>query len=209
MPHRTHVIKAAAGALALAASVSNAGTITYDFSSVPQNTTGTPTTISGATFSSPSDPGAFTFGPNADVYSTLGANTLSSGGAPATLDISFAMTQTGLSFDFAVGDFFASAGGDSLTLTTNTGFQQTVNAAIPNGSSDFFPQGTFNLTGATAFTSVVITANDANGAGDEPLVIADMTSTPSPVPLPAAAWLLLSGLGGAAGVLRRRQASPC
>jgi hypothetical protein len=210
MPHRIHVITAAvAGALALAASVSNAGTITYDFSSVPQDATTTPTTINGATFSSPSDPGAFTFGPNSGSYSTLGANVLSAAGVPATLDISFATAQTGLSFDFATGDFFAGVGSDSLTLTTNTGFQQTITAAIPTASGDFWPQGSVSLTGAAAFTSVIITANDANGVGDETLVIADMTSTPSPVPLPGAAWLLLSGLGGAAGVLGRRRAIAC
>jgi hypothetical protein len=207
MSHRVHVITAVAGALVLAASASHAGTITYDFSSVPQGTTVTPTTINGATFSSPSDPGAFTFGANGGLYSTLGSSVLSSAGVPATLDITFSAAQTGLSFDFAVGDFFAGTGGDSLTLTTNTGLHATALASIPTGSGDFFPQGSFNLTGAAAFTSVVITANDTNGVGDEPLVVADMTSTPSPVPLPGAALLLLSGLGGAAGVLHRRRAT--
>jgi hypothetical protein len=185
--------------LSLAATASNA--TTYDFSSVPQSTTVTPTTINGATFSSPTDPGAFTFGPNGGLFSTLGPNVLSSAGVPATLNIGFSTAQTGISFDFATGDFFASNGSDSLTLTTNTGFRETVSAAIPSSSGDLYPQGLFNLAGAAAFTSVSISAADAAGA--ESLVIADMASTP--VPLPAAAWLLVSGLGGAAGFARRRR----
>jgi hypothetical protein len=104
MSHRTHIFTAvAACALALAATASNA--TTYDFSSVPQGTTATPTTINGATFSSSSDPGAFTFGPNGGLFSSLGPNVLSSAGVPATLNIAFSTAQTGLSFDAAMGDF--------------------------------------------------------------------------------------------------------
>ena len=79
-----------------------------------------------------------------------------------------------------------------LTLTTNTGFTETVNATIPG--SDFYPQGTFNLAGAVPFKSGAISATDA--AGPESIIIADLTSTPSAaVPLPGALLLFASGLG--------------
>jgi hypothetical protein len=188
--------------LTVAASASRADTV-YDFGSVTGSAT--PLTINGATFSSPSDPGAFTFGPNAGLFSTLGSTVLSSAGVPATLDIAFATAQTGITFDAAVGDFFSSLGNDAITLSTNTGFTETVTAAIPSGSGDFYPQTMFSLAGAKPFTSVVIAASDGSPSAPEALVIADLTS--SPVPLPAAVWMLLSGLGGGLLFFRRTRSA--
>jgi hypothetical protein len=50
----------------------------------------------------------------------------------------------------------------------------------------------FSLAGAAPFTFVTISAADAAGA--ESLAIADMNSTP--VPLPASIWLFASALAG-------------
>jgi hypothetical protein len=196
---------AALAAVAFAGGSAWANTVTYDFSTVNGQSTGgaTPLTINGATFSSPQDPGAFYAGPNADLYSTLSAYVLSSNGV-ATLDISFAQAQNAISFNFANGDIFAGNGGDTLTLTTNTGNIETVSAAIPSGSGDAYPQGYFSLTGATPFTSVTITTQD--NLGQETLTIGNLTS--NVVPLPGAAWLLGSGLLALWTRLRRREALP-
>lgn len=192
----------AAAVLTCAAAAANA--TTYDFGAAAGSgatgTVVTPYTISGATFSSPTDPGAFTFGPNIGLYSTLGAYVLSSAGTAATLDIAFATAQTGISFDSAMGDFLQFNGSDAITLTTNTGFSETLNPVIPGGSGDLFPQIAFTLAALPAFTSVAISATDAGGA--ESLTIADLATTP--VPLPASVLLLLGGLGGVAGFARRR-----
>lgn len=202
MSHRTYAVTAlAACALSLAATASHA--TTYDFSTLPQDTTVTPFTLNGATFTASNDPGGFTVGPNTGLYSTLGSTVLSSAGVAATLNIAFATAQTGISFDAATGDFFAGNGNDTVTLSAYNGTtlvaSQSITPVIPSGSGDFYPQGFFSLASGAAFTSVTISATDA--AGPESLIIAELASTP--VPLPAAFWMFLSGLAGAMGFARR------
>jgi hypothetical protein len=194
---------AAACALALGATAANA--TTYDFSTLPQGTTVTPLSLNGATFTASNDPGGFTVGPNGGLFSSLGASVLSSAGAPATLGIAFTTAQNGISFDVGMGDFLALNGTDSVTVSTYNGgalvATQSIAPVIPAASGDSYPQGFFSIASGAAFTSVVISAADSAGA--ESFAIAELATTP--VPLPPTLWMLLSGVGGLA-LLRRRTA---
>jgi hypothetical protein len=194
----------AASALAGLSFAAAASATTYDFSTAPSGEV-TPLTLDGATFSSPSDPGAFTISSSDGLYTTLGSTVLSSAGYPYTLDISFVQAQTGISFNFATGDGFAANGGDGLILTTNTGLTEMATPSL-QGSPDLgiYPQGLFSLAGASPFTSVTIEAYDA--AGEESLAIGNLTSTPA-VPLPGALVLFASGLAALGARVRRSRES--
>ena len=185
-------ILAAVTALALSlgsASAFAGNTNMYDFSTV--NGAVTPTTIGLATFSSSSDPGAFTFGSNAGLYTNLGAYTLSEAGfGGAILDISFAAPQTAVQFNFALGDMFASLGNDTLTLTTYTGTTvgTTVTATASQVAGDFYPEGVLSFSGSS-FSSIAISSSAAY-----PITIADLTSVTA-VPEPSEYMLMLMGIG--------------
>lgn len=190
MVRRTHAA-AAACALLLAASSAGAEETSYDFSTEANNMVATPATIGPATFSSPSDPGAYVFGPNAGLFTDLGPYVLSSAGSAASLDITFLAEQSDLSFDFALGDFFGLGGSDTLTITTNTGATATATAGLVG--SDLYPEGSFSSLGDLGdFTSVAISSA-------YPIVIADLTS----VPEPASILLVGAGLLGLGAVRRR------
>lgn len=192
MAHRFYPCAAiAACVLSLGAMPARSSVVTYDFSGDAQAGVVTPATIGLATFSSPSDPGAYAFGPNGDLFADLGPNVLSSAGIPAELDIRFSVPQFAISFDFALGDFFASGGSDILTLTPNAASSQTFTAVL--GGFDFFPEGAVTFASAEGFNSIAITSA-------YPIVIADLTT----VPEPASIALFGIGLAGLAASRRWR-----
>ena len=127
--------------------------------------TGSLTPQGAFTYASSPNAGAFSYGPNGGLYSSLGSTVLGSGGVPETLVLTFATAQNDVSLGFAIGDFLALDGGDAVTVTDNNGATVTAGAAIPAGSGDFYPQGTVTLSDSTSFTSVTIVATDSLGAG--------------------------------------------
>lgn len=198
MSHRRPFVAAASLAFVLAvteAPVLAAVTTTYDFSTVTGSTT--PLGLNGATFTSPSDPGAYSVGPNGGLYETLPATVLSSAGTVAALDITFAAPISGISFDFALGDFLAFNGDDSLTLTVDGKAPVVFNAVL--GGSALFPAGSVAYSGPS-FSHV--TLNSA-----EPLAIGNLATVGAvaAVPEPSSALLLAGGLAGVGGFARLRR----
>jgi hypothetical protein len=225
MFNKTQIRSAAvAVALSIAASPSFAAIVNYNFDGDSGQSFGATTstssiTIGNATFSQANASAAtyaFNFGPNNGTFTNIGggAGTIlttngfasaSPGGAPASLTISFASTVYAINFNYGTGDFvYTPDGGDALTATINN---TPVATSVPTYSAtngDFFAEGSFSYASATGFTSITLTSTDAAGAED--LALGDLTTSTTPVPLPAGVWLLGSGFALLGFKSRRRAA---
>jgi hypothetical protein len=205
--HAKSLALAVTAAFGLAVAAAPASATTYDFDPISGDTFtngGTPVTLSGASFSTPTTGATFLFGASNGSFLTLGTTALfESSSIGAELTISFAQAQTGLSFDYAVEDGFGLNGNDALTVTTNTGFTENVTATLSSNPNALFPESLFTLAGGQPFTSITLAASDASGA--QSLAIGNLASTP--VPVPGALLLLGSGLLGLGGFGFARRAA--
>jgi hypothetical protein len=183
----------AAFGMALAASEASAAIVTETFSEIAANTS-TPFTSGIFTFSSPSDPGAYSVGPTNGLYATLTGNALLPTSAnPSALDISFSLPVKALTLDFALTDFLGTGGGDVLDWSTSAGGSGNVSASVISGF--FFPEGELAYSGPP-ITELTLTSQYTLAIGN---IVANA--------IPEPATLTLFGLGSLfAAALRRRQA---
>ncbi len=225
MFNKTQILTAAAAvALSIAASPGFAATVSYDFSTVNGQSFGTgaasSVSVGNATFTQANAATAsyaFSFGPNGDTFTNIdngGGYVLSSAGqvggtpttsAPASVTISFASTVYGINFNYGNSDWvYTPNGGDLLSATINGATVATATPTFSATNGDFYAEGAFSYSNPNGFTSITLTSTDAAGAED--LVLGDLTTASTPVPLPAGIWLLASGLGVLGFKSRRRAA---
>jgi hypothetical protein len=133
-----------------------------------------------------------TFGTNDATLRTNFVNAWFGGNAPA-----------GLTFGFYGGSGVGlGQSGDAVNLFNSTGtLIANVSFGAPSGTATF--DNTVGLTGAISTASV----NGLNGAFASAAGEIGSPGNVSPVPLPAAAWLLTSGLGALGAFRRRRKAA--
>lgn len=183
------VASVAFSGVAGAASVSCPGTATTNDREFVMTTTGTATCISvanGNALNGTTDPA------NALGYVTLDSATATGGPYDGLLTIG--PTPLGTSGTFTVNNLLFPSGYTSFVL----GFSATVAQVNPDSYLFSLPAGVFGGTWS-------ITTGDPSRLGA--LTRAYIYGMPAPVPLPAAAWLLLSGLVGFAAVARRRKSA--
>jgi hypothetical protein len=176
------------------------GAATYDFTGIPLNTvyggahyTVGDATVGGVTFTAPSStPFVITYGPGTfggvPFFSGQGNWPTSPSNATATL-----AGVTGIGFYYSPGD---NAGG-AITATVNGGVPY--NLAVPTFNTIVF----VGFTSDTPITSVAFTEQ---GYGMDIISFELGTANPpvtAPVPIPAAVWLLGTGLVGLVGIRRR------
>jgi hypothetical protein len=223
MLNKSRIMTAAAAVtLSIAALPALGDTVPYVFDPLSGQSFGsgsanTSVTIGNATFTQANSSAAsydFVFGPNGGLFSNIGGGSgtvlstagnagANPSGAPASLTISFSSTVYGINFDYANSDFvYTPNGGDTLTASISNGATVTANPTFSATNGDFYAEGAFSYASANGFNSITLTSTDAAGAED--LVLGDLTTQTTPVPVPAAFWMLLSGIGGGIGFARRR-----
>ena len=174
--------------LAMASSLPGRATIIFTFDNDAVGTTTAFTdTVGGlsVSFSSPSDPGAFTVQPS--FFETLTGNVLGSPGPSfqnnVSLTINFAADLTAINLLFATADFSTPS---PFTLTayegqTPEGSNTTSGLYLPGFA---FPEGEIAFSGAT-FNTVVLETTAPNFAIDN-----IQAATASAAPEPAQEWML-------------------
>ncbi len=224
MMNRTYAFCLASLALALVSQSSFADTEYFNFPPVAGDSFGTggnatSVSVTGtlgnvATFSQANSAAAsydFTFGANAGLYSNIASTTvLSSGGyayttqTPAELTITFASTVYAVNFNWANNDPFAADTGDIVQGLVNGNVVYTSTGGAPVNPNDNYAEGAFSYASTQGFKSITLESFDAAGAQD--LNLGDLTTSTTPVPLPAGIWLLSSSLA-ALGFGRRKKAA--
>jgi hypothetical protein len=116
-------------------------------------------------------------------------------------------SYTGLSLGVSIGDIvgFAGPNGSSNYIATNTTTANTLlltnNSSFilglsTDGGNNWMAESSIVSLGANAYTVIFSTGNS----------ITEVDVRIAPVPVPAAVWLLGSGLIGLAGIARRKKA---
>ena len=123
-----------------------------------------------------------------------------------TVDFTYFTNGTGSSAFTSVGPSAFVNVGDGFTGTVSFNYS-AIGASTFNVYSDL--NGAGNVVGTFSLASVVLNGNgrsiDFGAAANTALFDNLSLDTPAPVPLPGAAWLMVSALGGLGSLARRKR----